>query len=141
MRKRSVLVRAAAVGAVVGLSGLAPAGAAPRETITEAFRYALPNVPGKSTVGILVTYPPGGATPAHRHAPSAFIVGYVLSGAIRSQADDGEARVYHAGESWTEEPGAHHRISENASATEPARLLAVFVMNSGDTQLTTLDAH
>jgi quercetin dioxygenase-like cupin family protein len=96
-------------------------------------------VPGKSIVGVVVTYPPGGATPAHRHAPSAFIVGYVLSGAIRSQADDGDARVYHAGETWTEEPGAHHRISENASATEPARLLAIFIVDPGDTELTTLD--
>ena len=48
---------------------------------------------------------------------SAFVLGYVLSGQIRSQVDGGQVRVYRAGESWKENPGALHGISENASAT------------------------
>lgn len=52
---------------------------------------------------------------------------------------DGGDRVYHAGESWTEKPGAHHRISENASTTEPAKLLAIFVANTDDRQRVTFD--
>ena len=66
---------------------------------------------------------------------------YVLSGAIRSQVDGGEVRVFHAGESWSEKPGARHDISENASTTEPATLLAIFIVDSTDTELTTIDKH
>lgn len=112
--------------------------AGPREGVTPAFNEQVPNVPGKSLVGIVVTYPPGGQTPAHIHAKSAFVTGYVLSGAIRSQVDDGEVRVFKAGESWSEQPGAHHGVSENASATEPASLLAIFLVDTNDTELTTI---
>ena len=97
------------------------------------------NVPGKSLVGVAVTYPPGGKSGAHHHATSAFIVAYVISGAIRSQVEGEPAHVYHAGETWNESPGAHHTISENASATEPAELLAVFLLDTGDGPLTTDD--
>jgi quercetin dioxygenase-like cupin family protein len=98
------------------------------------------NVPGKSLVGVAVTYPPGAQSGAHHHATSAFIVAYVISGAIRSQVEGEPARVYHAGETWIESPGAHHTISENASATEPAELLAVFLLDTEDGPLTTDDS-
>jgi quercetin dioxygenase-like cupin family protein len=60
-----------------------------------------------------------------------------VSGDIESQVNDGPKRVYHAGESFFEEPGAVHRVSRNASESRPARLLAVFVADSNDTVLTT----
>ncbi|MGN6766971.1 MAG: cupin domain-containing protein, partial [Rhizobiaceae bacterium] len=76
---------------------------------------------------------PGGKSQAHTHANSAFITAYVLSGAIRSQVNDGELQVFHAGEHWIEPPGgAHHQVSENASDTEPASLLAIFVVDTAD---------
>lgn len=71
------------------------------------------------------------------HAKSAFIYAYVVSGAIESKVNDGDVRVYRAGESWSEPPGATHSISRNASRTEPAKLLAVFVVDSDDKKLTT----
>src|SRR5262245_31793172 len=118
------------------------AGAQERQTITPAFREAIPNMPGKSLAALVVNYPPGGATPAHYHPRSAFVTGYVLSGSIRSQVNDGKAQVFRAGESWTEPPGAYHPISENASATEPASLLAIFVVDTADTgRLVTLERH
>jgi quercetin dioxygenase-like cupin family protein len=97
------------------------------------------DVPGKSLVGVTVSYPPGSKSGAHHHARSAFITAYVISGAIRSQVEGEPARVYHAGETWIESPGAHHTISENASPTEPAELLAVFLIDTGDGPLTTDD--
>ena len=97
------------------------------------------NVPGKSLQAVTVSYPPGARSAAHHHAKSAFIMAYVVSGAIRSQVEGEPARVYHAGETWSEAPGAHHTISENASATEPAELLAVFLLDTGDGPLTTDD--
>ena len=104
-----------------------------------AFDNPIPNIPGKSILAVVVDYPPGVSNPPHRHAGSAFVTAYVLQGAVRSQVDDGPAKVYHAGEYFTENPGAHHRISENASKTEPAKLLAIFVVDTNEAPLTTLD--
>jgi quercetin dioxygenase-like cupin family protein len=124
--------------AAAAFAGIAQAHA-PDGTVTPDFSHALPNVPGKSLVAVEVTYPPGGASAPHHHAASAFIYAYVVSGQIQSQVDDGPARIYKAGESFYEAPGAHHRISRNASKTLPAKLLAVFVVDSSDQPLTTPD--
>src|SRR5689334_17957602 len=83
--------------------------------------------------------PPGAKSSSHRHARSAFIYAYVLSGAIRSQVDDQPAKVYGVGEDFYEAPGSHHRVSENASDREPAKLLAVFVVDSSERPLTIPD--
>lgn len=113
----------------------APEEAAPKETTTRIFERDLPNVPGKSLVAAEVVYPPGGATASHTHPKSAFIYAYVLSGEIISAIDDEKPRVYRAGESWQEAPGAHHRVSRNASTTNPAKLLAIFVVDPRERQL------
>ena len=110
-------------------------GSPPRETVTVAADEPIPNLPGKRLVTHIVDYPPGARSAAHRHARSAFIYAYVLTGAIRSQVDSEPVRVYRAGETWFERPGAHHRVSENASDTEPARLLAVLIVDGADKQL------
>ncbi|MCC8391476.1 cupin domain-containing protein [Paraburkholderia sp. MMS20-SJTR3] len=120
--------------------------AAPHETITAAitpaitpaFAVPIANVPGKTMTALVVDYAPGGKSAPHRHG-QAFVVGYVLSGEIRSRVDNGAEHVYRAGQSWTEKPGAHHRVSENASATEPAKLLAIFVADTNDKKLLTFD--
>jgi quercetin dioxygenase-like cupin family protein len=99
-------------------------------TANRVLSEALPNVPGKRLTAVVVTYAPGGKSTKHRHAGSVFA--YVLSGAIRSEnSATGAARVYHPGESFFEPPGSIHRVSENASASEPASLLAVFVADEG----------
>jgi len=109
------------------------------DEVKTVFEHAIPNVEGKSMVAVVVTYPPGGRSPAHHHAPSAFIYAYVLSGAIRSQVGDEPAKVYQVGEGFYEVPGSDHRISENASDSNPASLLAVFVVDSKDKPLTIPD--
>ncbi|QBF27283.1 cupin domain-containing protein [Pseudomonas tructae] len=103
--------------------------------VSVVFDRALPNVPGKSMKGVLVEYAPGGASPAHLHPKSAFIYATVLEGAVRSKVGDGPEKVYQAGEHFVEEPGAFHAVSANASSTEPARLLAVFVLDSSEQEL------
>ena len=105
--------------------------------ITLVYEHALPNVPGKSIKGVLVEYGPGGASPAHTHPKTAFIYATVLEGAIRSSVNNGPAVTYHAGESFSEMPGDLHSVSENASNNEPAKLLAVFVVNTDEKELTT----
>ena len=97
----------------------------------------LPNVPGKSITVTVVSYAPGQKSGRHQHGGS--VVAYVLSGAIRSEnSATGPVKVYKAGESFFEPPGSRHLVSENASAKEPARLLAVHVADDG-AQLTTFD--
>ena len=116
-------------------------GAPLRETVTIAADEPIPNLPGKRLVSHLVDYPPGASSAAHRHANSAFIYAYVLSGEIRSQVDDETARVYRPGETWFESPGSYHRVSANASDTEPARLLAVLIVDAADKQLVIPDSQ
>jgi quercetin dioxygenase-like cupin family protein len=47
--------------------------------VTLVYRHELPNVPGKSIKGVLVEYSPGGCSPGHTHAKSAFIYATVHS--------------------------------------------------------------
>ena len=117
-------------GAVSAHDGEAP-------TVTKNFGAAIPNIHGKSLIAVEVDYAPGAASVPHTHAKSAFIYAYVISGAIESKVNDGETRIYRTGESWSEPPGAIHSISRNASKTEPAKLLAVFILDTNDNPLTT----
>lgn len=132
----NILTTVAAILAAVPIA----APAAPRdgeaETVVPKFDQAITNIPGKSLVVVEVEYAPGAASPSHMHAKSAFIYAYVLSGEIESKVNDEEARIYGAGESWYETPNARHQISRNASNTKPAKLLAVFVVDSNDKPLT-----
>jgi len=138
MRAAKLTSSMAAVFTAIAL-GTAAADAEELEQVRSVFEHAIPNIAGKSLVALVVTYPPGGKSPSHRHAGSAFIYAHVLSGAIRSQVDDEPARVYQVGESFHEVPGSHHRVSENASDREPASLLAVFIVDSKDSPLTVPD--
>jgi quercetin dioxygenase-like cupin family protein len=120
----------------------APAGYAQAlEPVKLVYQGAIPNIPGKNLVAVVVNYPPGGKSPPHHHAKSAFIYAHVLTGAIRSVVGSEPAKVYQAGESFHEDPGAHHQVSENASETQPASLLAVFVVDAGDQPLTIPDPN
>lgn len=105
--------------------------------VTVVFDHVLPNVKGKSMKGVLVEYQPGGKSPAHTHPDSAFIYATVLKGAIRSKVNDGPEKTYRAGENFAEMPGDRHAVSANASDTEPASLLAVFVLDTDEKVLTT----
>jgi quercetin dioxygenase-like cupin family protein len=104
--------------------------------VTLVYQHELPNCPGKSVKGVLVEYGPGGHSPGHTHAKSAFIYATVLEGTIRSQVNDGPVTTYEAGQSFSEMPGDRHGVSANASATKPAKLLAVFVVDTNETELT-----
>ncbi|VEI67754.1 Cupin domain [Serratia rubidaea] len=110
------------------------------ETVKPNFSRVLTNVPGKSLTAVEVIYPPGAASSPHTHAPSAFIYAYVVEGEITSQVAGQPKRTYKAGESWYEDPGAHHVVSRNASKTAPAKLLAVFIVDTQDAPLTTPDS-
>src|SRR5262249_15212559 len=115
----------------------ASAAGADGETVKPVAAHDVPNLPGKRLTAVVVTYAPGGKSVRHHHDGSVWA--YVLSGAIRSQNPaPGPAKVYRVGESFFEPPGSEHLLSENASATEPASLLAVHIADDG-AGLTTID--
>ena len=129
------LIVCALIVATLGVgSGIA---ADENSKVTFVYEHALPNVPGKSIKGVLVEYGPGGTSSAHTHPKSAFIYATVLEGAIRSSVNNGPIVTYRTGESFSEMPDDRHSVSANASKTEPAKLLAVFVVDTDEKELTT----
>jgi quercetin dioxygenase-like cupin family protein len=102
----------------------------PGESITPKRQQPIPNIPGKTFTSVIVNFPPGAKADSHRHG-EAFVYAYVLSGKIRSQLDDEPAKIYQTGEDWFEPPGVLHRVTENVSKSKPAKLLAIFVADTG----------
>jgi quercetin dioxygenase-like cupin family protein len=96
--------------------------------------YPLPNVPGKRVTIVRVFYGPGGFTRAHRHAGT--VTAYITQGEIRSQLGGGPIETFKVGQTFFEPPGSTHLVSANASTTDAAELIAVFVADEG-AQLTT----
>jgi quercetin dioxygenase-like cupin family protein len=119
----------------VGMASAIAADEGPKVTVV--FDHPIPNVPGKSMKGILVEYGPGVASVGHTHPRSAFIYATVLEGAIRTSVNDGRPVIYRAGQNFPEFPGDRHTLDENASKTEPAKLLAVFVVDTDEKELLT----
>ena len=97
--------------------------------------YALPDMPGKRVTVVRVTYGPSGFTPPHRHAGT--VTAYITKGQIRSQLNGGPVEIFDVGQSFFEPPGTIHLVSANASSTDWAELIAIFVADEG-AQLTTL---
>lgn len=104
--------------------------------VTLVYEHELPNIPGKSLKGVLIEYGPGGFSDAHTHPDSAFIYATVLEGSIVSQVNGGPVKTYKAGESFSEYPGDRHAVSRNDSDKNVARLLAVFVVDTDQKELT-----
>jgi quercetin dioxygenase-like cupin family protein len=125
-----VRITLAVIVALAAFTGTYRSARADDPVVKAVLSEKLPNVPGKSLTAVVVNYAPGGKSVSHRHAGSVFV--YVLSGQIRSEnSATGPAKVYQAGETFFEPPGSDHLVSENASASEPASLLAVFVADDG----------
>ncbi len=120
----------------LALAGLTTACGSPRRTPVAAhappdvarlaYAHPLPTLDGSRLEARLVevSYPPGGSSTPHSH-PCA-VIGYVVSGALRSRVNDEPESTYHAGQSFYEAPNSRHLVSANASVDEPVRFLAYF---------------
>lgn len=108
------------------------------------FSAPLADAPGKNLVVVELTFAPNPAPPStpenhrrgHRHPGSVYV--YVTQGAVRLGVAGQPVQVVQTGGSFFEPVGAHHIITENASATEPARAIAVMIVPEG-APLTTPD--
>jgi quercetin dioxygenase-like cupin family protein len=107
----------------------------PENVVEPITSHALPNVAGKRVTVVRVFYGPGGFTPPHYHSGS--VTAYITKGEIRSQLGGGPVETFKAGQSFFEPPGSTHLVSANASTTEPAELIAIFVADEG-AELTTM---
>lgn len=55
---------------------------------------------------------------------------FVISGTLLNKMNDSPMKVIESGGTWYEAPGCHHRISDNASKTEEAVLLATMIVDT-----------
>jgi len=134
--KKSLLTALAICALAFGPASAHDTAGGKESTVTLVYDHELPNVPGKSIRGVLVEYGPGGFSDGHTHPSSAFIYATVLEGSILSQVNDGPVKEYKAGENFSELPGDRHGVSKNGSDTKPAKLLAVFVVDTNQKELT-----
>jgi len=118
---------------LVAAMPVAPASSqqpAPATQVTTLLKEAIAEFPGREIIMITLDIPPGAGSPPHRH-PGHHIFGYVLEGSYRLKLDQGAERVLTKGQTFHEAPGQLHAVSGNASQTEPAKVLAFIVAESG----------
>jgi len=89
----------------------------------------LAGIDGKEGVMLTVEYPPGAASAAHRHNANTFV--YVLEGSVVMQVTGGELVTLTEGQTFYESPSDIHSVSRNASDTQRALILVVFVKDVG----------
>ncbi|MGE3179771.1 MAG: cupin domain-containing protein [Vicinamibacterales bacterium] len=89
----------------------------------------LPEFAGKEVVMSTVVYPPGVASPVHRHDAHTFV--YVLEGSVVMQVAGGQVMTLSAGQTFYENPSDVHATSKNASQTAPAKILVFMVKDKG----------
>jgi quercetin dioxygenase-like cupin family protein len=111
-----------------GLSASVATAAAPGPELTQLLSKEMADFPGKEMLAITVEYPPGGADPIHRHDAHVFV--YVLQGSIVMALRGGKEVTLSRGQTFYESPLDVHTVSRNASMTEPAKFLVVFVKNA-----------
>jgi len=97
------------------------------------FKHDLPEITldGWEVTVSHVDYPPGRVGQQHHHA--GFVLAYVLEGAIVTRISGQPQATYTAGQMFYEPPGSTHEVSDNASATQPAKLLALIFAKKGAT--------
>ena len=119
---------------LAGAGALHAADAPPgRITVTTLESEMLSTAPGKRLSLIQLDVAPGASAAPHLHEGYLFV--YVVAGEVRSQITGDTAPVnYKAGETFVEKPGMQHLHFENASATEPARLVISWFADDGATQ-------
>ena len=115
------------------LLGFAAPAANPT-TVTPLIGKALADAEGREFMMVEVRYAPGAVDPVHRH--DAQVMVYVLEGEIVMQVKGGPETRLRAGQTFYESPTDIHVVGRNASTTQPARFLAVFVKNKDAPVLT-----
>ena len=126
------------VGALLLILSSAGTDAAQETTkVTSLMSRDLSDIPGKEGDMLIVEYAPGAVDPVHRHNADAFV--YVLEGSVVMQVKGGEPVTLQPGQTFYEGPNDIHVVGRNASKTEPAKFLVVFIKNKGAPILTPVE--
>lgn len=120
-------VIAATFAGLLSTVALAHGGGAGDETVTPIAQAALPAKAFEKATAVRVDFAPGATSAPHRHPGHVFVV--VLSGEVESALDGQPSQRYKAGQAWYEEPGQLHRLTRNASASQPASLVVWLLSN------------
>lgn len=126
MRRKSFFVVSMCLS--VFLSGTVLADASPA-VVKLLTTKDLAGATGKEVLMSTVTYPPGGASPPHRHDAQVFV--YVLEGELIMQVQGGPKVTLKPGETFYESPSDVHAVSANASQTAPAKFLVFIIKDKG----------
>ena len=108
--------------------GAALADAAPA-AVKQLMTKELIGAAGKEVLMSTVTYPPGGASPPHRHDAQVFL--YVLEGELIMQVQGGPKVTLKPGDTFYESPSDVHAVSANASQTASAKFLVLISKEKG----------
>ena len=119
------------------LSFAGSVGAVETTRVTSLMSRDLSDIPGKEGDMLIVEYAPGAQDPVHRHNAHAFV--YVLEGSVVMQVKGGEPVTLQPGQTFYEGPDDIHVVGRNASKTEPAKFLVVFIKNKGAPILTPVE--
>lgn len=92
------------------------------------FEQELADMPGKTGQLLTVEFAPGEVSAPHRHNAHTFV--YVLEGSVVMQVQGGETKTLTAGQTFYENPDDIHTVANNASDTEPAKILVFFIKDS-----------
>ncbi len=125
LRSAIPVFAATALALLAGSAVALDAAGAAKPTVVPLLAKDVPEFAGKEITVATVEYLPGGASASHRH--HAHVVVYVLEGRYATQVAGGERLVLGPGETFYENPADEHVVSENASATEPVKIL-VFML-------------
>jgi quercetin dioxygenase-like cupin family protein len=128
-RSRSFFLGCTLTALLVVQGATGAEGARPDAVVASLLSKDLAGLPGKEAVMLTVEYPPGGSSLAHRHDANVFV--YVLEGTLRMQVDGAPSVTLKAGETFYENPTDVHRVSANASDTEPVKFLVVMIKDKG----------
>ena len=104
-------------------------GTPPAASAQQLMTKDLAGLAGKEVLMSTVTYPPGGASPPHRHDAQVFV--YVLEGELIMQVQGGPKLTLKPGETFYENPTDVHAVSANASQTQPAKFLVFIIKDKG----------
>ena len=114
------------IGLFAGIT-LLPYPAAGAE-VAMLLKQELSDLPGKAGQLLTVEFAPGEVSAPHRHNAHTFV--YVLEGSVVMQVQGGEAKTLTAGQTFYENPDDIHTVANNASDTEPAKILVFFIKDS-----------
>lgn len=106
-----------------------PVHAAPEPVVVPVMQKDIADMSGKEMVMITVEYPPGAVESVHRHDAYAFV--YVLEGSVIEQVRGGKKVTLTPGQTFYEGPNDVHIVGRNASATKPAKFVAVLLKKKG----------